>query len=74
MDNRYLVKRKIDKVFDETTLSVGEIIRIITQEKYTGLVSNNRSKLTEKTDEQWYNIIEEAFENELETEFYTDEN
>ncbi len=66
MDYKYLTSKKVEKFFDETDLSVGEILRTITQEKFSGLKIENRNIFTEKSDEEWYSIIERAYEYERE--------
>ena len=66
MDYKFLAKKEIEKFFEETDLSVGEIIRTIIQEKFTGLKSENRGVLTEISDQEWYEKLEEAFEYERE--------
>lgn len=66
MEYRYLTSKKIEKFFDETDLSVGEILRTITQEKFSGLKIENRNIFTEKSDVEWYSIIERAYEYERE--------
>lgn len=67
MDHRFLAKKGIEKFFEQSELSVGEILRAITQEKFSGLKCENRRVLTEKTDKEWYRIFETAFEFEKET-------
>ena len=66
MDYKFLASRSIEKFFEETELTVGEVLRAITQEKFTGIKIENKSKLTEISDEEWYKIIEKAFEYEQE--------
>lgn len=66
MDSRYLTSKIIEKFFDETELSVGEILRTITQEKFSGLKIENRGVFTETSDEQWCQIIEKSYEYERE--------
>jgi len=66
MDYRFLASKELEKFFEDTEMSVGEIIRTITQEKFTGLKSENRSVLTELSDKDWYEIIEKSFEYERE--------
>lgn len=66
MDYRFLAKRGIEKFFKETELSVGEIMRTLIQEKFTGLKCENRRILTEISDQKWYEIIEKTFEYEQE--------
>lgn len=58
MDYKFLAKKALDELFEDTEMSVGEIIRTITSEKVTGLRTENRSVLTEISDESWYNKIE----------------
>lgn len=64
MDYRFLANRGIERFFEESQMSVGEIIRTITQEKFTGIKIENKSRLTEITDTEWYEIIEKVFEYE----------
>lgn len=66
MNYRFLAKKQIEKLFDNTNYSVGDIIRAITREEVSGLKSDNRSVLSEKTDQEWYEIIEKVYENERE--------
>lgn len=66
MDYRFLASREIEKLFEETDLTVGEIIRSITQEKFTGLKSENRGVLSEMTDQEWYESIQKSAEYERE--------
>ena len=66
MDYKYLTSKKLEKFFDETNLSVGDILRTITQEKFSGLKIENRNVFTETPDEEWYSIIEKAYEYEQE--------
>lgn len=73
MNYRFLAKKALDKFFDDTELSVGEIMRLITQEKYTGLKAENRGVLMEMSDEKWYENIEKTLENETETEYYNEQ-
>lgn len=66
MDYKFLAKTEIEKLFEDSELSVGEIIRTITQEKFTGIRIENKSRITEISDKEWYEIIEKAFEYEQE--------
>lgn len=66
MDYKFLASKGIEKFFEESELTVGEIIRTITQEKFTGLKVENRSVLTSISDKEWYEIIEKSFEYEQE--------
>ena len=66
MDYRFLANRGLEKFFEESKLSVGEIMRTITQEKFTGIKIENKSRLTEISDQEWYEIIEKTFEYEQE--------
>ena len=74
MDYKFLADRALQRLFEETELNVGQIIRAITQEKFTGIKIENKSRLTEITDKEWYEIIENTFENEIETEFFHEQN
>lgn len=73
MDYRFLASRGIEKFFEDSELSVGEVIRAITQEKFTGIKIENKSRLTEMTDKEWYEAIEKAYENETETEYFNEQ-
>jgi|TARA_R110000868_G_scaffold74337_2_gene214921 hypothetical protein len=66
MDYNFLAKKAIEKLFEDTDLSVGEIIRELTKEKFTGLKAENRGVLTSISDKQWYGIIEKIAAEELE--------
>jgi len=66
MDYNFLAKKAMEKLFEETDLSIGEVIRELTQEKFTGLKSENRSVLTNKTDKEWYTVIEKITAEQLE--------
>lgn len=66
MNYKYLVSREITKMFEDSDLSVGEIIRTITQEKFTGLKSSNKGVLTNMSDQEWYESIQKANEYEQE--------
>lgn len=69
MNYKLLFQADMEKLFD-TDMSVGEIIRALTLEKFTGLKCENRNVLTEMTDQQWSRVAEKAYENETETEYY----
>ena len=58
MDYKFLAKKALEKLFEETDLSVGEIIRTLVQEKVSGLKATNRGALTSITDKEWYSKIE----------------
>ena len=62
MNYRFLAKEGINKLFDESDLSVGEILRTIIRERATGLKCKNISVLTSITSEKWYEVIEKAYE------------
>lgn len=66
MNYKFLAKEELIKFFEETDLSVGEIIRTITQEKFTGVNIPNRSQLTDVSDQKWYETFEKAFDYERE--------
>lgn len=66
MNYKFLTKESLIKFFEESELSVGEIMRSITQEKFTGIRVDNRTRFTEIPEKQWYEIIEKAFEYEQE--------
>lgn len=66
MDYRFLASRGIEKFFEETDLSVGEIIRTIVQKKFTGVEVENKSRFTDIPDKEWYEIIEKTFDYEQE--------
>jgi hypothetical protein len=70
MDYKFLASRAIQKALEETELSVGQLMRVITQEKFTGVKIENRSRFEEITDKEWYELIESAQNNEIETEFF----
>ena len=64
MDFRFLASRGIEKFFEDTDMSVGEIIRTIIQKKFTGIEVKNKSRLTDMSDQKWYEAIEKSFEYE----------
>jgi len=64
MNYKFLTKEEVVKFFEESDLSVGEIFRTFTQEKFTGIKIENRSRFSEISDKEWYEIIEKAFEYE----------
>lgn len=66
MNYKFLAKEEITKFFEESELSVGEIVRALTQEKFTGVKIENRNRLSEISDKEWYEIIEKVFEYEQE--------
>ena len=70
MNYKFLAGRAIQEALEETELSIGQIMRILTQEKFTGLKIENRSRFEEITDKEWYELIENAQNNEIETEFF----
>lgn len=62
MNHRFLMSKEIERLFDETEMTVSEIIRTITREKYTGLVIGNKSRFDEISDEMWLTATEKATE------------
>lgn len=66
MDFRFLSKKQIEKFFTDTGFSVGQIIRAITREDISGVKIENRAEISSKSDQEWYEIIEKAFEDERE--------
>lgn len=66
MDYKFLVKKELDRFFEETELSVGEIFRNITSEKLTGISISNKSRFHDLTDKDWYEIIEKSFKYNIE--------
>lgn len=64
MNYKFLAKEEIVKFFEQSELSVGEILRTITQEKFTGVKIENRGRLSDISDKEWYEIIEKSFEYE----------
>lgn len=66
MDYRFLASKGIEKFFEETDMSVGEIIRTIIQKKFTGIEVVNKSRITEISDQKWYEIIEKTYDYEQE--------
>ena len=65
MNYKFLASKTIEKYF-ESELSVGEILRSITTESISGISVENKARFTELSDEQWYNILENTFDNEQE--------
>ena len=61
MDYKFLVNKELEKFFDETDFSVGEILRTILSRPLTGIEITNKSRFQEITDQEWYEIIEKTF-------------
>ena len=70
---KFLADRALQKFFEESELSVGQIMRAITQEKFTGIKIENRSRFEEITDKEWYELIEKSQDNENETEYFDEQ-
>jgi hypothetical protein len=66
MNYRFLANNTLNKFFENTELSVGEIFRAIMRESSTGIKIENKSRITEINDEEWYEILEKTIENEQE--------
>lgn len=66
MDYKFLAKIEIEKFFENTEFSVGEILLSILSHESVGVSINNRGKLLETTDQEWYAIIEKVLEESLE--------
>ena len=66
MNYKFLAKEGIVKFFEDSDFSVGEILRTIIQEKFTGVKIENRGRLLEISDKEWYEAIEAAFNYEIE--------
>ena len=66
MNYRFLANNTLNKFFENTELSVGEIFRAIMRESSTGIKIENKSRITEISDEEWYEILEKTIENEQE--------
>lgn len=66
MDYKFLVKKELEEFFENTELSVGEIFRSILSEKFSGVVISNKSRLTDLSDKEWYEIVEKSFDYEIE--------
>ena len=66
MDYRFLASKGIEKFFEETDMSVGEIIRTIIQKKFTDIEIVNKSRITEISDQEWYEVIEKTYDYEQE--------
>ena len=66
MNYRLLANKSINKFFEKTELSVGEIFRAILRESSTGIKIENKARINELTDVEWYTIIENTIENEQE--------
>ena len=66
MDYKFLANKEIEKFFEETEFSVGEVLLSILQQRFTGVKIQNKSKMLEMTDQEWYEAIEKAFQYESE--------
>ena len=66
MNYRFLANNTLNKFFENTELSVGEIFRAIMRESSTGIKIENKARITEISDEEWYGILEKTIENEQE--------
>lgn len=66
MNYRFLANKAINKFFEKSELTVGEIFRAIMRESSTGIKIENKSKITEITDKEWYVILEKTLDNEQE--------
>lgn len=64
INHTYLASTELDRFFEDTEMSFGEILRAILREKHTGIKIENRSRLTEITDEQWCKILKNTLEDE----------
>ena len=61
MNYKVLVKKELERFFEDTDLSVGEILRTVLSERLTGISIPNRSRFHELTDQDWYEIVEKSF-------------
>ena len=66
MNYRFLANKALNEFFEESELSVGEILRSLLRESSTGIKIENKARITEITDSEWYEIIEKTRENEQE--------
>lgn len=66
MDYKFLANKEIERFFEETNFSVGEIFLSIISKNNTGIEITNRSRFTELTDQEWYGIIEKSLADSLE--------
>ena len=68
MDYKFLADKALQKFFEESDLSVGQIFLALTQERTTGIKIENRSRFEEITDKEWSEIIEKVIEESIEDE------
>lgn len=61
MDYKFLVSKEVEKFFDETNFSVGEILLSILQEKFTGIKIENKQRFLEMSDQDWYSVLEKVY-------------
>lgn len=62
MEYRFLVSKEVERFFEERPdMSVGEIFRAILNKSFTGIEIVNKGRLTELTDQDWYEAIDKAF-------------
>jgi hypothetical protein len=66
MNYKFLASKTIEKYFEETGLTVGEIMRAMMTESISGIKVENKARFTELTEKEWYNILTKTFENEQE--------
>lgn len=66
MNYKFLFQEELENAFIDTELSVGDVIRAITANKYTGVEISNPSRLQEISDKLWYQIIKTAIAYEKE--------
>lgn len=66
MDYKFLANKEIERFFEETDFSVGEVLLSILSKSNTGIEITNRSRFTEISDQEWYSIIEKTLSEALE--------
>lgn len=66
MNYKFLFQEELENAFIDTDLSIGDVMRAITANKYTDVEITNPSKLQEISDKLWYQIIKTAIEYEKE--------
>lgn len=65
MNYKFLAKKEVESIFEDTKYSVGEVMRILTSERFTGIQIKDKSVLN-KTDEEWHEAFEKAYKYEQE--------
>ena len=61
MDYKFLVSKELERFFEETNFSVGQIFLSILQEKFTGIKIENKKRFLEMSDKEWYSVLEKTF-------------